>query len=154
MNKIKIFLSTPISAFRDEEKYVEYRHLLLSFIQVLREKYEVYSEIEQIRGLSCYDEPGKSAVDDFRRILEADFFMLHHPIRMQTSALIELGYAIAKEKKIIIIANPKELPYLALGLSASLFTVKIVPSSELSKETIDEVLLFLNQCNCQNSEHR
>ena len=144
MNKMKIFLSAPISAFRDEVKYHEYRLLLLGLLDFLREEYEVYSEIEKISGLSSYDEPGKSAIDDFRRITESDVFMLHHPARMQTSALIELGYAFAKGKKIIMIADPNDLPYLALGLSTFSSSVRIVASSELNKQTISEILFVLN----------
>ncbi|WP_342755907.1 hypothetical protein [Kineothrix sedimenti] len=144
MSKLKIFLSAPISAFNDEKKYEDYRNLLFRLIIFLRENYDVYSEIEQISGLSCYDEPGKSAMQDFQRILESNIFMLHHPARMQTSALIELGYAFAEGKKIILIGEPKNLPYLALGLAASSSMVRIVSSSELNNQILEEIMSAIN----------
>lgn len=140
MNKLKIFLAAPISAFEDELHYKKSRIELLNLIKSLSENFQVYSEIINIQYLDSYDEPGKSVVKDFKEIIESDVFMLYHPMRMQTSTLIELGYAVAKEKKIIIISQPDILPYLALGLLKYDSDIRIVSSSELNMDVIAQIV--------------
>lgn len=131
--KNKIFIAAPISAFDNEDLYSKNRQFLLQLIQKLRVQYEVYSEIENISNLGIYDTPGESAVDDFERIENSDIFILYHPMRVQTSSFIELGYAISKCKKIIIISKMKDLPYLAIGLPNISSNIKIIEMDDLSK---------------------
>lgn len=144
MNKIKIFLAAPISGFKDEIDYKKNRNNILDLINELSDKFEIYSEIFNISSLTSYDEPGESAIKDFNKISESDIFMMYHPIKMQTSTLIELGYAVAKDKKIIIISNPQELPYLALGLSKYNSGIKIVPFSDLNDIIIEQIKTVIN----------
>lgn len=73
MNKIKIFLATPISGLKNDD-YSTYRSVLLNLVEQLKEKHEVYSELERISDINCYDSPAKSVIEDFRRIKEADIF--------------------------------------------------------------------------------
>lgn len=145
MNKIKIFLAAPISGFKDEVQYKKNRENLLNLINKLSTKFQVYSEISNIGSLASYDEPGESAIKDFGKICESDIFIIYHPMNMQTSTLIELGYAVAKEKKIIIIASPKTLPYLALGLSKYNSNIKIIPHSELNESILRQVEMIINE---------
>ena len=145
MNKIKIFLAAPISSFKDEVQYKKNRENLLYFIRKLNNGFDVYSEILNIGSLESYDEPGQSAIKDFSKISEADIFIIYHPMNIQTSTLIELGYAIAKQKKIIIIAELDALPYLALGLSKYSTDIKIIQSSDINDSTINQVEKCINE---------
>lgn len=143
MSKIKIFLAAPISAFKDEAEYKNNRKAILHLISKLDAKFQVYSEILNIGTLSLYDEPGESVIKDLSEISESDVFIIYHPMNMQTSTFIELGYAIAKEKKIIIIGKMDDLPFLALELSKYSSDIKIVPSSELSESVFKQVDMIL-----------
>ena len=145
MNKIKIFLAAPISGFADEAEYRKNRENLLKLIDKLSVKFQVYSEISNIGSLASYDEPGESVIKDFNEIKESDIFIMYHPMNMQTSTLIELGYAVAKEKKIIIIGNTDILPYLALGLPKYSLNIKIISSSELNQIIIRQVEKNINE---------
>lgn len=145
MNKIKIFLAAPISSFKDEAEYRRNRENLLNLINKLSVKFQVYSEISNIGSLASYDEPGESAIKDFNEISESDVFIIYHPMNMQTSTLIELGYAVAKEKKVIVIGKTDILPYLALGLSKYSSDIKIIPSSELNKSVFEQVEMLINE---------
>lgn len=144
MNKIKVFLAAPISGFKNQLQYKETRKNLLNFIDALNENFELYSEILNIGSLDSYDEPGQSTLNDFGKISEADVFIIYHPMNMQTSTLIELGYAVAKHKKIIIIAEPVVLPYLALGLSKYSVDIKNIPCSKLNDSTVSQVKMIIN----------
>lgn len=143
MTKPRIFLAAPISAFPNECDYQSYRTIILNLIKVLEQDYIVESELTKIADVSAYDNPATSAEKDFKSIDFCDFFLLHHPQKMQTSALIELGYALAKEKKVIIISDKKILPYLTLGLPEISKIVKIIDSVALNENIISEILKIL-----------
>lgn len=145
MNKIKIFLAAPISGFKDEVQYKKNRENLLNLINRLNTKFQVFSEISYIGSLASYDEPGESVIKDFGKICESDIFIIYHPMNMQTSTFIELGYAVAKEKKIIIIAKTDILPYLALGLSKYSSDIKIISSYESSDSIFRQVEEVVNE---------
>lgn len=112
----KIFFATPISGFDNKEEYNDYRNNAIALLRLIRTKYTACAEIEKIEDSSTYDSPGKSAMEDFKAIDDADAFVLLHPRRMQTSSFIELGYACRAGKKIIMVGKECDLPYLALGL--------------------------------------
>ena len=113
----RIFLATPISAFTDPAEYDAFRQNVIRLIGVLREKYEVYCELERVEGESDYDTPEESVVKDFGKIDEAEIFMMVHLKKCQTSALMELGYAYARGKEIVLVGPKDALPYMALGLN-------------------------------------
>lgn len=144
MSKLTIFLAAPMSGFKDELQYKKNRKNLIAFIKKLNKKFLVYSEILHIQSMDSYDDPGQSAIKDFDEISRSDVFIMYHPMHMQTSTLIELGYAVAKQKKIILIAQPDMLPYLALGLSSCSSDICIVPSSELNGDVVNQVETILN----------
>lgn len=136
---IKIFLATPMSGFGDAKMYSEYREKMMSFISILKNEFDVYSEIEKIINSDCYDSPEKSVSEDFGMIDSSDVFVIHHPKPMQTSTFIELGYAFAKNKTIIIIANSQKLPYLMRGMTNSFSRVFIINDSDINKNVAARV---------------
>ena len=46
----RVFLATPISAFTDPAEYGAFRQNVIRLIGVLRERYEVYCELERLKG--------------------------------------------------------------------------------------------------------
>ena len=134
-----IFVSTPISGFSDKSEYYNYRKIVLNLISKLRESYSVCSEVEQVIGFENYDSPEKSIVEDFESIRNNDVFLLLHPSKMQTSSLIELGYAIALDKRIVIVGRKEDLPYLAVGLESFSNKVVIIDMSITSDEHFNQI---------------
>jgi nucleoside 2-deoxyribosyltransferase len=127
---MKIFLAAPISGFDNIDEYKEYRNRVILLIKELRKLFCVCSELEKVDNIETYDSPEKSVKKDFQAIEDSDVFLLLHPHKMQTSSFIELGYAYALNKKILIIAEKEELPYMALGLCTSERTAIIVSPQE------------------------
>ena len=137
----RIFLATPISGFSTEAEYQKYRKEALKLIAYLRKNgYEVCSELENVVGGSDYDSPAKSVSDDFNSIKENDYFLLLHPARMQTSSLIEFGYACAFEKKVVAVGRRKDLPYLVIGYEEYSKKAKIVEIDILVEEAFPAIL--------------
>ena len=144
MSKMKIFIDSPISGYSDNEHYICYKKGVLNLIKELRKDHIVYSETEKISDINSYDNPGKSALKDFCKIQESDVFILVHPAKMQTSTFIELGYDIAHNKRIVIVSEKNNLPFLTLGLCDIFNNVRIVPYMNLNDTTIRMGSLCIN----------
>ena len=139
---MNIFLSTPISTFTSPEALNAYRAEVLGLVVALREKeHTVCAEIERFARDASYDTPEKSITDDLKSVRESDLFIMHYPICVPTSALIELGFAIAENKKIIIIApHTKALPYLVQEVPKFKPSAAIIEKEVLDSACIAEIL--------------
>lgn len=139
MNKLKIFIATPISSFSNNKEYLNFRYIIMNLVSELRKDFCVYSEIEEFVKMNSFDEPAKAISKDFDNILISDFFILIHPSKMQTSTLIELGYAFAHKKNIIIISSKNDLPYLALGMSEIIDNVFFLECADINNDIVDKI---------------
>lgn len=143
---MNIFVATPISSFKDPKELNNYKKTIINFISRLKEKHNTYNELETINTVADYDNPASSVTLDLEAIKKCDVFILHYPKSIPTSALVELGMAMATGKHIIIITPDKiKLPYLSLGISAITEKSTIVKSDTLSDKCINEVLSILQQ---------
>lgn len=147
MNKSKIFLATPISGFQSEGQYISYRKSVLLLIAALADNYEVYCELQKILDIESYDTPQDSLKKDFNAIEESDIFILLHPMRMQSSSLIELGYACALRKKLLIVGTQDDLPYLVNGLIEPDYNSILIHSSEINDKIIDGIVNAISVLN-------
>lgn len=137
----RVFISTPISGFSTQEDYLNYRKKVLKLIEYLRaNSFDVCSEVEDISSEDNYDSPAKSVKDDFESIAENDFFILLHPERMQTSSLIELGYACAKNRKIVAVGKKSDFPYLVIGYADYDPSARIIETHELDDCVFPRIL--------------
>lgn len=139
MNKPKIFIAAPISGFQCEKAYHLYRESVISLISELNPNFDVVCELSTINNSSQYNSPDDSAAKDFSQIRDADIFIFLHPKRMQSSSLIELGFAIALRKKILIVGKEDDLPYLALGIRSVNPTTHIISTSEITPLVIEKI---------------
>ena len=111
----RFFLSTPMSGFNDPDKYRNFRKEILEIIDDLKlrpyclDTYFAGSK-EKNGSFSSHEESFSS---DLMAIDSCDIFLLIYPEKISTSALIEIGYAIAKKKNILIFCRKiDDLPYL------------------------------------------
>lgn len=148
MKNKKLFIATPIAGFENEEEYKVYRDVIANIIEAIRESGKVeniYSIITEIKSKSEYDSPAESAYNDLMALENASHFIFFYPQKVLTSAFVELGYAVAKRKEILIIANNrKELPYIVQGFDkiSKYNTIIIEPNKQM--DLINEVLEFLD----------
>lgn len=137
----KIFIAAPISGYNNKSEYKLFRQFILHLIEALRlVGFVVCSEVEQISKAGNYDSPTKSVNDDFFNIHSSDIFLMLHPKKMQTSTLIELGYACADHKSIVLVGKADDFPYLAKGLEDSEISTRFVKVEAFSDKSIDGIV--------------
>ena len=135
---MKVFISTPIAGFDNEQKYETYRKSIMSLYNVIKNqvgKENVFAAFANAASFSEYDSPEESAKIDIIAIEGCDLFVLLYPRKIPTSALVELGYALAKEKKIVLVSpNLEVLPYMVQGLPHA-YSEKVIwlPDDDLGK---------------------
>lgn len=139
MIKQRVFLATPMSGFQSKQQYIAHRKHVLQLITALSPKYDICSELQNVYSIDAYDTPEESVQKDFNGIKVADIFLLLHPARMQTSSLIELGYACALRKKLVIVGEKADLPYLVHGLTQPDYNAIAIYSSTLNEKTIIKI---------------
>lgn len=147
--KHRIFIASPMSGFNDEIAYKENREIVLSTLDHLSNKSElqsVYFAGQHIKSKADFT-PSKSALEnDISALENADIFLLIYPDRVFSSVLIEIGYAMALNKSILIMIKKREdLPYL-LKQAEEVWpniTIELYEEENSLKEKIDNFLLQL-----------
>ena len=143
MKKNNVFIASPIAGFLTNQDYDKYSNLLKEVVENLKRRNNIgniYCEIANITNILEYDSPAKSVVKDFKHIKESDFFILLYPQKIVSSALIELGYAVAENKNILIISPYQEiLPYMVLGFEEVYKNIK-VKITEYSYQNLLELI--------------
>lgn len=144
---MKIFLATPISAIKDHNEFVKYRKSVVKLVSSLRMmEHDVICEIDEISDTDNYDSPKESYLKDFSAIIESDAFILHYPVSTPTSALVELGFALAMNKRVIIITPDRSgLPYLMRELDSTGSNHFIIINKYLGKVTTNKIIDALKE---------
>lgn len=141
-----IFIATPIAGFLNKNDYKMYKKLIEEIVVEINRANifgNVYCEITNLDDIADYDSPAASAAKDFNNVLNSEYFILLYPQRVVSSALIELGYALAKGKKILIISSDKNaLPYMALELDKIYHNVTIKYSKFTFHNLFDYIKAF------------
>jgi len=140
-----IFISTPISGFENQSDYLAFRGVVLQLIKRLQERYNVCSEIETVHGKDSYDSPQKSVENDFQSIKNNEAFILLHPTRMQSSSLVEFGYACALDKKIVVVGKRTDFPYLVVGYERYSKDAQIVETDSLCEADFDGICKVIDE---------
>jgi len=148
MNDKNIFIATPIAGFLTKEDYVKYKNLIKDVVICVKENNQdsnVFCEITNIKDISEYDSPKNSVIKDFEHIRKSDYFILLYPQKVASSALIELGYALSKERNILIISSNKNiLPYMVSGFEEVYQTVKVLISEYTHKNLFAIINNFIS----------
>ena len=142
-----LFIATPISAFTTDEEFITFR----KWITKLTKKIESSGSFSEVFCVACIvesqlslDDPVDSLVSDIAELDRAGHFLFIYPLATPTSALIELGYALAKHKTITIV-HPKNvlLPFMATKLHVIYDNIDRVLLNEFDDKAITEVLRVL-----------
>lgn len=110
-----VYISSPMAS-HSEAEYVDDRQLMLKLATILKENCGFSEVIYAGTGL-----PVRGGAEDkflaleknLRCIRKSGVFIFHYPARLPSSALFELGYALALGKKILLfVRSHNHLPFL------------------------------------------
>jgi nucleoside 2-deoxyribosyltransferase len=120
-NQYAVFLATPMSGFGDDAAYARHRTTMLEAVQIIRDAGigPVYFAGEQIASTSEFTAEQEAFLKDFDALRASSVFCLVYPQRVISSALIELGVALALDKPTYVFTTRrKNLPYLVSSAEA------------------------------------
>ena len=147
--KQKIFLSTPISAFESDDDYKKFRLWLLNAIEEIEKNSNVESVFcvaQKVGSINSLDEPTESLKTDIEELESSSVFILFYPKKICTSALIELGFAVAKKINILIISpNRGILPFMASQMDRVYENVHFIQGDMDDKETLILLLKYIKR---------
>jgi len=139
----RAFLASPMASLAPAE-YIDDRALMCQVSSALQAhcgfEYVFYAG-EQIPEQSGFDDVYLALDQDLREIRKCGTFIFHYPSRVPSSALFELGYALALGKRVVLLVkNHNHLPFL-LQAAAQLDSV-----SECTYKDDGDLLAIITAC--------
>lgn len=112
MDRNSVFVSALMSALKSDE-YEKQRKSLQDIVESLQKIgfSKVICPAAEIEDKNHFEGRTKSVIDNFRNLKQAECFVLIYEFSRASSALVELGYAIAVGKKVVVFYKSK-LPFL------------------------------------------
>lgn len=111
----KVFVGVPMASANDGE-YLDYKECALQVKQALIDysgAKEVYCPSEEIPDRGKFDGYKKAIRKDFQILKESEHYVFIYPKNINSSILVEMGYAIALSKNTTIFARDKnDLPFM------------------------------------------
>ena len=115
IKKGKVFVGVPMAS-ADDAEYPEYKTCALDVKNALLEyggAKEVYCPSESIPNRGKFDGYRKAIRKDFQILKESEHYVFIYPRNINSSILVEMGYAIALSKNTTIFAKSiEELPFM------------------------------------------
>jgi len=138
-----IFLSSPMASLSDSKdlEYMEFRKGVLKVWKELKNifKCKVYYAGEERPTEKMFREPSICFKYNFDKLNEQDAFVLVYPEKLPTGALVEVGWALAKEKYCLFFVHcSTKLPYI-LEKASDYPKTRIV-----QYKSFDDILTYIN----------
>lgn len=116
LEKNSLFISTPMSAYSSEIDLKESKTRISKIIHLLNKKYK-FSKItcpaENIEKSDAFNDIEIAIIQDLKDVQLCEYFLCIYPEKQVSSVLVEIGYAISRGKKcVLIVKNREDLPYL------------------------------------------
>lgn len=116
IEEYNLFVSTPMAAFDSSKEFEKHRAAILDVLRGIKRRCDfdkVFYAGSEISSFEEFELADLSVAEDYNALKYSDNFMIIYPKRITTSALIELGWAMAMGKPIVVFArNRDDLPYL------------------------------------------
>lgn len=141
----KIFVSVPMEGFLNNDDYKgahEFSEKLS--LKVQAQGKEIYCASCDINEPSKFESPVTGASEVFERIAQSKYFVLVLGKRVATGSLVELGFALAKNRRIVIFfkegedPETKTLPWLIRGIDSLPKSKRAI--RKIQFETYEEVI--------------
>lgn len=122
-----LYISTPMASIGEPEYKLQHE-FLLKLEEVLKDIgfKQIISPAITIEKQEQFDGSTKANFDNYKEMKQVDSFLIIYPKPMPTSVLIEIGYAIALSKKIVIFTKDQSnLPFMLKEADSTIPNLKI-----------------------------
>jgi len=115
----RVFVAVPMAALQTQAERDDIKSKVGHLIQKLEHKHglSVYCAYTTVQGQ--FDFGRKAAVECFREIRKCRYFVAILTEKMPTSAYVEIGYALAARKDVLLLHTHGALPYLLEEIESS-----------------------------------
>jgi len=124
-----LFVSAPMAAFDTDGEFSSSRNAIFDVVRGIKKSCNfenVFYAGNEIESFKDFDSADLSVIDDYDATYNSKYFLLFYPKKLVTSALIELGWAMAFKKPIIIFyKNKDDLPFLMKHLDGAYRNIKL-----------------------------
>lgn len=124
-----LFVSAPMAAFETEKEFQSSRNAVFDVVRGIKKTCKfnsVFYAGNEIESQKEFESEDMSVVEDYDACCRSKYFMLIYPQKIATSALIELGWAMAHRKPTIIFTKTRiDLPFLARNADAVFSNIRI-----------------------------
>lgn len=127
VNKNTLYVSTPMASI-DKPEYTKQREFLIALEKVLIQIgfKNIISPALAIDKQENFDGSTKANFDNYKEMKQVESFLVIYPKPLPTSVLVEIGYAIALSKNIVLFTkNLKELPFMLQEANATIPNLRI-----------------------------
>ena len=112
----ELFIAAPMSALSSDEAYALSRDNILALVETLSASHgigPVYYAGAAISGAAGFSGEENALRRDLEALRASRFFVLVYPSKIVTSALVEVGYALALRLPcLLLVSDRNDLPYL------------------------------------------
>lgn len=135
IDRNSVFISAPMNTLNSAQ-YENQRIYMLEIVDALKKIgfTKVMCPAADIKDKEHFEGKTKCVINNFKNLKQSECFVLIYDIARPSSSLIELGYAIALCKKIVIFYK-KELPFLVQKASENIPHVHSVEYKNISMIT-------------------
>jgi hypothetical protein len=114
--KYDVFVAAPIDSLTSNEERIHQKASINAVIDCIQKRCKlqnVYFAGEQAIDPKNYDQPSVGLIRNIQRIRASTYFLLIYPRLLPTSALVEVGMALALGKRSVwFVQKDVQLPYL------------------------------------------
>lgn len=124
-----LFVSAPMAAFDTEKEFQSSRNAILDIVRGIK-KYCKFKDVfyagEEIESHKDFESEDLSVIEDYDACFRSKYYILIYPQKIATSALIELGWAMAHKKPIVIFTKKRDdLPFLVKNADSVFANLRI-----------------------------
>ena len=115
VSKDSIFISSPMNSIKNDEEYKQLRSDILSLKTQLCELgfQEIIYPGTEIESNTQFEGENKAINKNFKKLKSAECLLAIYPKSIASSVLLEIGYAIALTKNIVVFTkHKKKLPFM------------------------------------------
>ena len=136
--KKNVFISSPMASMENNE-YTDFHNDIILIQKKLKDECKaknVYYPGKLIDKPEKFDGHQKAVNQNFVKLKECEYLIVVYPKPLPSSVLVEIGYAIALSKKIIIfVKDPNDLPYMLHNSDVSINNIYI-----MTYKKIDDII--------------